>query len=517
MPKWVYDLETLRFVEVNEAAVRHYGYSREEFLELTIADIRPAVDRDALREAVGSTEPVSGRIWCHRKKDGELIDVDITAHTLVVDGRPSRLVVARDVTETRRRDEARAQLTTELQRELAERQRTEEALRQSEAQLRQAQKMEAIGRLAGGVAHDFNNLLSVILSYSQLLVEDLPAGDERRADLTAIVDAAERAAGLTRQLLAFSRQQLLQPKTVNLNTTVAQAEKMLCRLIGEDIELHTQLASDLGMVLVDPSQIEQVIVNLVVNARDAMPEGGKLTVETKNVTLDDGYAAVHANVAPGRYVMMAVSDTGQGMDAATQARLFEPFFTTKEKGKGTGLGLSTVFGIVQQSGGSIWVYSEPSHGSTFKIYLPVVSDPTLSVASPPLPRTLTARGSETILLVEDDAHVREVTRAILLRQGYQVLEAQDGEHALRLCAEHDASIDLLLTDVVMPRLSGRQLAERVLVLRPTLRVLYMSGYTDDAIVRHGVLGSGMAFLQKPLTPRSLATKVREVLDAPLRQ
>ena len=481
---------------------------------MTIEDIRPAEDLAALREMVGSTLDPVRNIWRHRKKDGDIILVEITAHTLLVERRRCRLIVARDVTETLRRDEARAQLTAELQHELIERQRTEEALHRSEEQLRQAQKMEAIGRLAGGVAHDFNNLLSVILSYTHLMIEDAPPDDEvRLSDLGAVRDAADRAAGLTRQLLAFGRRQLLEPRVLCINEVVAQAEKMLCRLIGEDIELTAQLHPDLGPVEVDPSQLEQVILNLAVNARDAMPGGGRLTIETSNVELDSHYAAEHTAVAPGSYVLLAVTDTGMGMDAATQARIFEPFFTTKEPGKGTGLGLSTVIGIVQQSGGHVWVYSEPGHGTTFKIYLPLASRPAQSmpVAAPVSP----LMGNETVLLVEDDPEVRQVARSILRRHGYHVIEAYDGGHAMTVCERHPAAIDLLLTDVVMPRKSGRQLAAELRAIRPRLRILFMSGYTDDAIVRHGVLEAGVAFLQKPLTPQVLAAKVRQVLDAPL--
>jgi PAS domain S-box-containing protein len=381
--------------------------------------------------------------------------------------------------------------------------------RSLEAQLRQAQKMEAVGRLAGGVAHDFNNLLTVITSYSQLLLEDMAAADPRRADLQEIQRAAIGAAGLTRQLLAFSRQQVLEPRVLNLNEVLSAAGKMLQRLIGEDVALQLTLAPELGNVKADPGQIEQVIMNLAVNARDAMPDGGKLTIETSNIDLEASYAAQHAVVAPGSYVLVTVTDTGSGIDEPTKARLFEPFFTTKEIGKGTGLGLATVYGIVKQSNGYIWVYSELGHGTSFKVYLPRVTDAAAATTEARLP--LNNGGTETILLAEDASAVRAVAQEILKRLGYTVLVANDGHSALQLARARPDTIHLLITDVIMPEMSGRQLADRLKEQRPGLKVLFVSGYTDDAIVRHGMLEPGIAFLQKPFTPQKLARKVREVL------
>ena len=382
--------------------------------------------------------------------------------------------------------------------------------KQLEAQLRQAQKMEAVGRLAGGIAHDFNNLLMVIQGYTELLLDRLGGEHPLRRNAEQIHDASQRAAGLTRQLLAFSRKQMLDPQVLNVQEVVSDMEKMLRRLIGEDIELATTTVPNLWPVRADRSQVEQVILNLAVNSRDAMPSGGKLTIETANVELDSSYSR-HAVVEQGEYVLLAVSDTGTGMDAATQAHVFEPFFTTKEKGKGTGLGLATVYGIVKQSGGYIWVYSEVGKGATFKVYLPRVRGEDLH-APKKVDLKVSKRGCETILLVEDEKGVRDLAREYLTQEGYQVLEAQNAEDALKLARAHAGEIQLLFTDVVMAGMSGRQLAEEMQKLLPQIRVLYMSGYTDEAIVHHGLLGRGMVLLQKPFTLNSLAMKVRETLD-----
>jgi CheY-like chemotaxis protein len=361
------------------------------------------------------------------------------------------------------------------------------------------------------VAHDFNNVLSVILSYSELILDDLQGNDPLRGDVEQIQTAGKRAADLTRQLLMFSRQQVIEPKVLDLSALLVGMDKMLRRILGEDIGLVSSPGAALGRVRADPGSIEQVVMNLVVNARDAMPTGGKLTLETSNVELDEGFAREHHAAKPGPYVMLAVSDTGTGMDKATRARIFEPFFTTKEKGKGTGLGLSTVFGIVQQSDGHVWVYSEPGKGTTFKIYLPRVD-----AAVEEVPARLAVgslHGSETILLVEDEEQVRAVARGILRKHGYLVLDAGHAGEALLLCEKHPAPIHLLLTDVVMPQMSGPELAKRLIALRPDMKVLCMSGYTDDAALRHGVIESGIAYLQKPLTVESLTRRVREVLDS----
>ena len=401
----------------------------------------------------------------------------------------------------------------ELLRQVEERQKAEAALHRSEEQFRQAQKLEAIGRLAGGVAHDFNNLLTVVLSYCQLLLRGLAPGAPMRAELEQIESAGRRAADLTRQLLAFSRQQVLEPRVLDLNALVFGLEKMLKRLIGEDIDLLAVPGEPLGFVRADPGQIDQVIMNLAVNARDAMTKGGKLTIETANVLLDESVSGRLGELPVGRYVMLAVSDTGSGMAESTRARMFEPFFTTKEAGKGTGLGLSTVHGIVKQSGGHIEVYSEPGMGTTIKVYLPQVSARALELAAP---RTaeLVLEGSENILVVEDEAPIRQVIALSLRMHGYQVFEVTDGREAISLCERGEPQIQLLITDVVMPIMGGPELAEHVKRIRPDVKVLFVSGYADHALVHQGVRPRGTAFLQKPFTPQSLAAKVREVLNDP---
>jgi PAS domain S-box-containing protein len=383
--------------------------------------------------------------------------------------------------------------------------------RNLEQRLRQSQKIEAVGRLAGGIAHDFNNLLTVINGYSEILLNRLAEGSPLRKEVEEIKRAGDSAATLTRQLLAFSRRQVLQPEVIDLNEVIPQMDMMLRRLIGEDVEFRTVLGTELWSVKADPGQIEQVLMNLVVNARDAMPGGGKLTIETSNVVLSEEYSKGHNPVTPGPYVMLAISDTGAGMDEKTAAKIFEPFFTTKERGKGTGLGLSTVYGIVKQSAGFIWVYSEPGKGSTFKIYLPRTED-RREFPDKEAPPVEDLRGEKTVLVVEDEESIRKLATEILGQYGYAVISAGDGEEALTTAGEHKGEIGLLLTDVVMPRMGGRELYERLRQLRPGIKVLYMSGYTDNAIVHQGVLDPGIAFLQKPYSPISLLRKVKEVLE-----
>jgi PAS domain S-box-containing protein len=478
MPMWVHDTVTLRFLAVNGALVLHYGYSQDELLTLTVT-------------ALTAEPPVDGayaqQVSKHRKKDGSLIDVETRAHDIYLDGRPARLVLANDVTQRRRLEE----------------------------QLRQSQKMEAIGRLAGGVAHDFNNILSVILGYSDTALLDLPGDAPIREEITEIRRAAARAADLTRQLLMFSRQQVLEPKILDVNDVLADMDKMLRRIVGADVELVMHAANDLGTVRADRGSLEQVVMNLAVNARDAMPTGGKLTMATANVSPEEALqvgVGVGAGTA-GSQVMLAVTDSGIGMDAATAARVFEPFFTTKGLGKGTGLGLSTVFGIVEQSGGSIQLFSEPGKGSTFKIYLPRVTGTAPAGARGSVSPPRASRGVETILLVEDDEQVRGVAHKILEMNGYRVIVAGSAREAIAASERHPEVIDLLLSDVVMPLMSGPELAKRLVLARPDLKVLCMSGYTDDSVMRHGVFEAKIAFLQKPITPLVLAAKVREVLDS----
>jgi PAS domain S-box-containing protein len=661
LPMWVFDTATLAFIAVNEAAIRHYGYSREEFLAKTIGEIRPPDEFARLMREVersqGAELNIAGN-WRHMRKDGTIIDVEITSHGLEFAGRPAKLVLANDVTESKRiaaiqarrtalrelradinlalgnRDlsdeetfqhctdamvehldasfariwtlkaeanvlelragsglyteldgplsrvpvgagnigmiaqEGKAYFTNDVahdgrigDREWAianrivsfagfplmveeriagvlglysvhpladdevdalsvkastisqnmERKRGEQALRNSEEQLRQSQKMEAVGQLAGGIAHDFNNLLTTITGYSELALRKLQAEDPLRSSLEEIKRAGYRAAGLTGQLLAFSRKQVLQPEVLSLNSIILELEKMLGRLIGEDIELRTFLAPELCNIKADPGQVEQIIVNLAVNARDAMPQGGKLTIETRNVHLDEHYAREHDAVTPGPFVQLTVTDTGAGMDEEMQQRIFEPFFTTKPVGKGTGLGLSTAYGIVKQSQGNILVYSEVGHGTTFKIYFPQIGE-SVAESRRALTEEANLHGSETVLLIEDDDTLRQLAVEVLRMFGYQVLEAANGGAALLICERYSEVIDLLLTDVIMPEMSGHEAALRLGKIRPQMKILYMSGYTDSAIVHHGVLDEGANFIQKPFSPDDLGRKLREVLQ-----
>ena len=475
-----------RLIDFNSAFAQMFGYTREELLNTPSSELYR-----------GGAEERSRRIE-ERRKGAHSARFEM--EYIRKDGSP--LWAMQNVTIVK--DENGAEVMEGTLLDVTDRHLLE-------LQLRQAQKMEAVGRLAGGVAHDFNNLLTIINGYSELQLQASDPGTPVSDYAEQIRAAGTRAASLTRQLLAFSRQQVLQPQVVNLNTVLINLEKMLLRLIGEHIQVNTIMAPILGSVKVDPGQIEQVVMNLVLNARDAMPTGGKLTLETANLELTEGYVRDHRGVTPGQYVQLTVSDTGAGMDTETLARIFEPFFTTKEQGKGTGLGLATVYGIVKQSGGHIWAYSEVARGTTFKIYLPRV-DNLPAKSDHERSYREEQHGTETILVVEDDRALRDLTESILAARGYRVLAAETPEEVDLACQRLGNAIDLLLTDVVMPVMSGREIAARVVGRCPTVKVLYMSGYTSDAIVHHGVLEQGIAFLQKPFTPSSLVTKVREVLD-----
>jgi two-component system, cell cycle sensor histidine kinase and response regulator CckA len=471
----------------NHGAERIFGYSPEEATGQSILFLSPP---DRLDEGVELLERIKRADIAEHfetirvKKDGTQIHVALTLSPIKdMDGKVIGVSnVARDVTESKH----------------------------LEGMFRQAQKMEAVGQLAGGVAHDFNNLLGVILGYTGLLLDRLSPDDPQRKDIEQIQKAGDRAALLTRQLLAFSRKQVLQPKVLDLNAVVAGAEKLLQRLIGENIELLAVLSPKLCRVKADPGQIEQIIMNLAVNARDAMPAGGKLTIETSNVEFDKESAALHPSTLPGPHVMLAVTDTGCGMDVKTKAHIFEPFFTTKDFGKGTGLGLSTVYGIVKQSGGSVWVYTELGIGTAFKIYLPCV-DAVLEIESPNDKVENVVVGSQTILIVEDDAALLQITHRSLEKLGYVILAAQNSQEAIDISESHTGPIHLMVTDVVLPGMSGAKLASHLSASRPEMKVLYVSGYTDDTIFRHGVLERGLVFLQKPFSPRTLARKVGEIL------
>lgn len=608
---WVYDLETLRFLAVNDAAQFFYGYSREEFLEMPITKIRPAEDVPKLLSYIeGMAEIIDGpRNWRHLKKDGSIIDVEITSHELNFAGRRARLVLANDITE-RKQAEQKLRQSRESYRDLVEnahdiiysldlggnftslnkageritgyspdevlnmnfvhivvpehldqakkvmedklngvdgtaydidifakdgsrisvevnsklvlhdgvpfgiqgiaRDVTERKL--LEEQFRQSQKLESIGQLAGGIAHDFNNMLTAINGYSDLVLRRLKNDDTTRQNVQEIKKAGERAAVLTNQLLAFSRRQILQPVLVQINDAIIDTSNMLKRVIGEDIELVTVLKPNIGSIKVDPGQLSQILMNLSVNARDAMPNGGELTIETANILVDSNYAHGHVGILPGPYIVLTVRDTGIGMTPDTQERMFEPFFTTKEVGKGTGLGLATVYGIVKQSGGGIFFSSEIDHGTTFEVFFPrVVEDPVEAEISEDVPVNLPL-GTETILLVEDEELVRSLSRQVLESCGYNVIEACDGIEAVEVFEKLNVRIDLLITDVVMPRMGGRELVERIFETAPNLPVLFASGYTDDPIVRNGVFETNVNFIQKPFTITDVVRKVRDLLD-----
>ncbi|HET9992246.1 MAG TPA: ATP-binding protein [Kofleriaceae bacterium] len=488
LPIWVLDAKTLQYVAINNSMITTYGYSREELLAMTAVDVKQPADvpemmRSLTSAVLGGVHHIGVRK--HRRKDGTVLEMDITAHPITFEGRRCILGIAMDTTHARR---------------LAE-------------DLRQAQKMEAIGQLAGGVAHDFNNILAVILANAEFALEDLGPEDAGVAQLAEIRDAANRAAGLTRQLLTFSRKQNRQPRPLALNAVVTGIEAMLTRIVGEDIAMSATIAPDLGTIEADRGEIEQILMNLVVNARDAMEQGGRLALETTNASVDIPLAT-HLGVAPGRYVVLAVTDTGCGMSAAIRGRIFEPFFTTKALDRGTGLGLATVFGIVKQANGGIDVESEVDRGTTFRIYWPRID---AAVTTAPLPRFVAPRGAGTILIVEDDGQLRQILRQYLTSWGYTLLEAPNGAAALQLLRDHPGKIDLLLTDLVMPELDGRSLSRELLVLRPRTRVVFMSGYTEHAALANAALGPDDLFLQKPFTAQALAeTLGRALADGSVR-
>jgi PAS domain S-box-containing protein len=476
------------YTSMNRAVELVTGYTREEALSMNLAQIIVPEHLETAREMIArKLEGLDGTAYelDILAKDGRRVTVEVNTKLIVHDGVPIGVQgIARDITQRKMLEE----------------------------QLLQSQKLESVGRLAGGIAHDFNNMLTAINGYSDLVLRQIGKDDPIRHNIEEIKKAGERSAELTHQLLAFSRRQILQPEYVDLNETISDTSSMLKRLIGEDIELFSALKPAVGSIKVDPGQLSQIIMNLVVNARDAMPNGGKLTIETSNVFLDSDYAQRHLGVLPGAYVMLSVSDTGIGMTAEQQEQIFEPFYTTKEVGKGTGLGLATVYGIVKQSGGNINVYSEVGHGTTFKIYLPrvVERDETFEVQDSFSKLVL---GVETILLVEDEDLVRSLSRQVLEACGYSVIEAVDGVEALEVFEKMGRRIDLLITDVVMPRMGGPELAEHLLALAPELPILFASGYTDDAIVRHGVLKTNVNFIQKPFTIDDVTRKVRDLLDS----
>jgi two-component system cell cycle sensor histidine kinase/response regulator CckA len=608
-PMWVFDCETLRFLAVNEAAIKAYGYSREEFLAMTILDIRPKEDKAALLKSISQDQEgySSCGVWRHRRKDGSLMLMEIMGFVISRNGRGEKMVLALDVTERCRVEQAlrdseasmkslvenapfgigqsfieancfktlnaalrnilggysleealqlniaqqvyadpkqRDRLTEILRRnrriegwEISLRRRdgsavpvritgslrkgdgtdeifhayVEDLTQQSalEQQVRQVQKLEAVGRLAGGMAHDFNNILVVIKLSTELMLDQTTPDSPFSKPLLQISNAADRAASLTRQMLAFGRQQMMQPRIINLNTVVSETTQMLRRVIGEDIQLVTSLSETLENARLDPDQVAQVILNLAVNARDAMPQGGMLHLETSTVDLDEAYTRDHPPVQPGRYVMLAVSDTGTGIDKSILPRIFDPFFTTKELGKGTGLGLSIVYGIVKQSGGYVWVYSEPGHGTTFKLYFPA----TTAYSEHRVIRsdTLIHPAGQVLLIVEDDANIRSNMRECLEQLGYRVREADSGVTALEVCAELQGKVDLVLADLVMAGKSGHELACDLAELYPAIRVLFMSGYTEDSAARREILLRGSPFLQKPFSVADLAKAVQNAL------
>jgi two-component system, cell cycle sensor histidine kinase and response regulator CckA len=484
-PMWVFHAETLQFLEVNRAAIAHHEYSRDEILNMRISDVVRTEDVPQFLDSIGQGKaPLRNiGIWKHRLKGGRTAEIEVVIHRLEFKGTQAILAVLKDVTDQRKLEE----------------------------QLRQSQKLEAVGRLAGGVAHDFNNLLTVITGYAEFLHQSRRDSKPDRDAIEEVLRASERAGSLTQQLLAFSRRQIMQPKALNLNESVLKIKGMLSRLIGEDIELLTELDPNLWQVSADPGQIDQIIMNLAVNSRDAMESGGSLTIHTSNVTLDDSDSAAYLDVGPGQYAVLSISDTGHGMDVQTRARIFEPFFTTKEAGRGTGLGMSTVYGIVKQTGGGIYVYSEIGKGTRVAIYLPrLAADVQEALPSQAdAPQT----GTETILIVEDEESVRKLVAVMLERSGYAVVMASGGEEAIRICQDHSVHLDLLITDLILPHIDGQEIARRAREHRPDLKTLFMSGYTEHAILRKGKFDEAAYFIQKPFTRAALTTKVREILGA----
>jgi len=479
---------TGKIVLANPRTEEMFGYTREELLDYGIELLVPDAKRAAhshQRAAYFASPHVRpmgiGMELAGRRKDGTEFPVEVSLSYVQIEEGTFAIAFVSDISQRKSLEE----------------------------QLQHAQKMEAVGRLAGGVAHDFNNMLTVISGYNRMLLDELSPKDPLREYVEEALTAADRAADLTNQLLTFSRRQITQPRVINVNTVIRHSEKMLRRLIGEDIELVFRLSGDAGNIKVDPGHLEQAIVNLAVNSRDAMPLGGRLAVETTNVHLDENYARSHLGVKPGAFVMIAVSDNGTGMDAGTRQRVFEPFFTTKEKGKGTGLGLATVYGIVKQAGGDIWVYSELGQGTTFKLYFPRVME--ASTEEPVSDVLQPANSMETVLVVEDEQSVRDLTVKMLERLGYRILTAASGPEAIEISRGHAGPIALMLTDVVMPNMSGRQLADALRPQRPDMKVLFLSGYTEDTIVNHGVLDPNVQFLPKPFSREVLARKMREVL------
>ncbi|HWN18273.1 MAG TPA: ATP-binding protein [Gemmatimonadales bacterium] len=486
-PMWVFEIDTLAFLEVNDAAIRQYGYTRDEFLSMTIMDILPPDDAPGLHHGLERTGVMRGDVALsqHQRKDGTIVDMELVSHEMELGGRQARLVLGTDI---------------------SERTRTRAALHQSEEQLRQAQRMEAAGRLAGGVAHDFNNLLTTIRGFSDILLRDLPEEHVRRKDVEQIRKAADRGAQLTRQLLTFGGQPVVQARSLELNSVVTNMEGLLRRLVGADIQLVTRLRPGLGDVKMDPGQLEQVLVNLVLNARDAMPAGGTLTIETGERQISGSTRG--RSVKPGRYLVLAVSDTGNGMEAEALSNTFEPFLASHAPGSRSGLGLSIVYGIVKQNGGGVRVSSEPEQGTTVKVFIPrVEGDAPAATDAPP-----SLRGEETVLVVEDEDGVRELLWQILTEHGHTVLEARHGRDALGVASGYGHAIQLVVTDVVMPEMGAGELVDALLAERPELKVLYISGYTDDEVMRRGITERGAAFMHKPFTSVELMRKVREVLD-----